>query len=392
MTFSGFWFKVPDELDSLLGLPPAQLKAYLVVTRAVQRDRNGGRLSVRQVAARARLNPRHAREALSKLCAAGLLAAKEQKGCTTTYTNPIIWRNGADCVPTGIQLPQAEKGNCVPTGIHPCIPTGTQDCVPTGTQHLESLECSEKSSSFEENGSTPPATTTTNSSQTEDEASAGAWYLKTETPGADWVPDDGPLGDWVERARNAMRSSRAADQDGNVTAKAVIAVVKPDRAITVECLKPFNCWDDFETWLKDTEKRGVAQRAKSPTWGLYAADARKFGESAKEQVQEAARIEAEEAERLISVSGMYAYESDGGWRQAMTDGSEDSRIRWVKNTSGRDMMTRAELKEWRARAEKALPNCPKCGNRGCHETSDFLHPDPCTCVWATVHGWRTEAA
>jgi hypothetical protein len=51
-----FWFRVPDVESGLMSLKPAQLKCYLVVLRAIQRDRNRGLISVRQVAKRARLS------------------------------------------------------------------------------------------------------------------------------------------------------------------------------------------------------------------------------------------------------------------------------------------------------------------------------------------------
>lgn len=63
MNFTGFWFRCPDELDTLLALPPAQLKVFLVVMRAQQRDANGGKLSLRQIAQRAGLSYNHTQAA-----------------------------------------------------------------------------------------------------------------------------------------------------------------------------------------------------------------------------------------------------------------------------------------------------------------------------------------
>lgn len=54
-------------------LAPAELKVYLVVTHAIQRDRNVGLLAVSQVAKRADLSEPHARKAIETLCQRGLL-------------------------------------------------------------------------------------------------------------------------------------------------------------------------------------------------------------------------------------------------------------------------------------------------------------------------------
>jgi hypothetical protein len=132
MTFSGFWFKVPDELDTLMGLPPAQLKVFLVVCRAEQRDRNKGLLSVRQIAERARLSYQYACIAANALCGRGLVAAEKSDGRTTLYGVPVQWKGGPNCSSTVEQ----SGGNC--------SSTGEQHCSTTGEQHLESLESSSK--------------------------------------------------------------------------------------------------------------------------------------------------------------------------------------------------------------------------------------------------------
>ncbi len=85
-----------------MSLPPAELKCYLVVARAIQRDRNGGKISVRQVSERARVSLRHAHDALTRLVAAGLLRGELKPGATTTYSLPHAWNTG-NCIPTGEQ-------------------------------------------------------------------------------------------------------------------------------------------------------------------------------------------------------------------------------------------------------------------------------------------------
>src|SRR5712691_5976467 len=58
-----YWFRVPDDEAALMSLRPAELKCYLVVTRAIQRDRNGGKIAERQVLQRAGVSLRHAHDA-----------------------------------------------------------------------------------------------------------------------------------------------------------------------------------------------------------------------------------------------------------------------------------------------------------------------------------------
>lgn len=37
-----YWWRIPDIEDVLMSLRPAELKCYLIITRAIQRDRNAG--------------------------------------------------------------------------------------------------------------------------------------------------------------------------------------------------------------------------------------------------------------------------------------------------------------------------------------------------------------
>jgi hypothetical protein len=131
-----YWWRLPDDEDALMSLRPAELKCYLVVVRAIQRDRHQGKLSIRQIAERANLNPKHVHSAIAILVDLGMLARDGKPGTTAVYQLPFQWRNRT---PTGEQLnwhPEAE-------GEQQCMPVGEQNCTPTGEQHLELLEFSE---------------------------------------------------------------------------------------------------------------------------------------------------------------------------------------------------------------------------------------------------------
>jgi len=141
-----FWFRFPEDETLFMTLRPAELKCYLVVVRAIQRDRNGGKISERQIAARACVAPRHAHDALARLVELGRLRRDGTPGSVTTYALPFAW-NGPNCIPTGERSKQVEQSDRTPTGKQldrrqqgVCAPVGIQHCTPRGEQHLESSE------------------------------------------------------------------------------------------------------------------------------------------------------------------------------------------------------------------------------------------------------------
>ena len=124
-SFSGYFFKAPSEIEMLMQLSPAELKVYLVVIHAIQRDRNGGLLAISQIAKRTNLSERHARKAIESLCqrrflirinratSVELSRKEEWNGRTVTYANPIQWK-------------QKDTSNPVPTGER----SGPEDDAP----------------------------------------------------------------------------------------------------------------------------------------------------------------------------------------------------------------------------------------------------------------------
>lgn len=142
--FSGYWFRLPAELDRLMALSNAELRAYIVAQHAIQRDRNRGQLSVRKMAERARLSPQHACKAAQALPSKGYLIAQKSPGKTTVYSSPVRWKDRADHSPTGEQYGQEATTRCSPPGEQlgrqgeqQCSPSGAQNHSPTGEQHSE---------------------------------------------------------------------------------------------------------------------------------------------------------------------------------------------------------------------------------------------------------------
>jgi hypothetical protein len=172
--FTGFFFKVPSELKVLIQLPPAELKVYLVVTHAIQRDRNGGLLAISQIAKRANLSERHARKTIESVChhrllirvnrvtGAELTRKEEWNGRTVTYANPIQWKqkdtsnpgptgqrsrpddDGADrlrkAVTSQRESHRDEHWGPGPTGEGYLRPVGERYLRPVGQRHLEYSE------------------------------------------------------------------------------------------------------------------------------------------------------------------------------------------------------------------------------------------------------------
>jgi hypothetical protein len=141
-----YWFRVPDDEAILMALRPAELKCYLVVARAIQRDRNKGKLSVSQLAARADLSRHHAHKAVNRLVDLGILLCDGKTGTTAVYRLPVQWRTG---LPLG--EPSSEQnahkrppvGERSPTesvseGERLRSPVGAQTRTPVGGEHLES--------------------------------------------------------------------------------------------------------------------------------------------------------------------------------------------------------------------------------------------------------------
>ena len=165
-SFTGFFFKVPSEIDRLMQLTHAELKVYLVVSHAIQRDHNGGLLAISQIAKRSNLSERHARKAAESLCrrrwlirvnrvtGAELTRKEDWNGRTVTYANPIQWKQKDTCSPspTGQRSgPEDEKRNALRNGVMESQPPesdpgplGGGNLRPVGQRHSESsesLEC-----------------------------------------------------------------------------------------------------------------------------------------------------------------------------------------------------------------------------------------------------------
>jgi hypothetical protein len=128
------WFKVPDDIRTLTGLRRSELRCYLEVLRAIQRDKNKGQLSHREIAKRVALSPRHTLKALNALVVAGLLVCEVRPGAMAVYRLPFQFAGpGTEGTPAGQQIDEKRT----PAGSPECVPEGLQERSPTGNQTLE---------------------------------------------------------------------------------------------------------------------------------------------------------------------------------------------------------------------------------------------------------------
>lgn len=133
-----YWFKMPDVMADLRDLRPRELRCFLEVVRAIQRDTNGGCLSHREVARRVGISPQHACLALKELVVAGLLTRVVRPGSTAIYGLPFTLagegqERRSDCTPSGAQ-PKARRA---PAGTQYRTSDSNHQRSPTGDQTLE---------------------------------------------------------------------------------------------------------------------------------------------------------------------------------------------------------------------------------------------------------------
>lgn len=261
-----FWFRVPDDEPMLMGLKPAQLRAYLIVIRDIQRARNGGLVSARQIRDRSGLSLQHSHAALEDLVRLGHLRVKKKRGGVSRYGLPFAWQR-RDCSPTG----EHQEGNdCSPVGEHltepgeqlgehHCSPTGERKCSPTGEQPLESLESSElkseePSSSSQDSGLINSAASAKQRPTEEEEASLSS-KPKTKTPDRHWwKPED------LETAAGILKRTHGE-----------FSMFKnPDPPTVIAMLRNMLSLDDLKLWL-DSSSTLLRTRK---DWGGFVADSR----------------------------------------------------------------------------------------------------------------------
>lgn len=245
-----YWYRMPD-CSWLLKLPAAQLRCYLVILRAIQRDRNHGKISLRQICERTGLSLSSVQEAVTALVELGCLKRIGEPGKTAEYSLPFSWRTSQSArqpdrssrtVPSDDCTSVAEQSN--PQKVPGCTTTGERHCTPVGEQHLESLDSLEKSSSEEArtSGVGVQVATTTLPSQHAQKRKSRWW-----TPAQFEDAQDGLKKHW----RRGLY---------------------PPEGLTAELLSEFYDYDEFLAWLWDLRRRVEAKKIRS--WGFYLTDAR----------------------------------------------------------------------------------------------------------------------
>jgi len=158
--FSGYWFKVPSETDALMRLKPLELKVYLVIARAIQRDLNKGLISIRQIQERTHSGSLGCtQEAVDAVCSGGFFTRHNPK-TGTKLTDPEDWKAREVEYRLNIEWKQSNADNCsaVPEQLRAqgenrdvlsnasmphtanCSAVPEQNCSAVPEQHSESSE------------------------------------------------------------------------------------------------------------------------------------------------------------------------------------------------------------------------------------------------------------
>jgi predicted transcriptional regulator len=141
-----YWWRLPDDLEMLMSLTPAELRCFMIVMHAIQRDRNEGEISLPQIAERAQVSRKTAQQALASLITRGRLNCEKRQGATAVYRLPFSWVQKENRSPTGDQLAPTGDHHASPKCAQRRSPTGDEDRSPAGDPHLQSPEDSESAS------------------------------------------------------------------------------------------------------------------------------------------------------------------------------------------------------------------------------------------------------
>lgn len=246
-----YWFRLPDEIEYLMSLKPAELRVYLVIAHSIQKDRHAGLLSDRQIAKRAGIGVRHVCRGKKRLLLDGKIIVEVQPGRTAKYRLPHGWKT-TNCVPVGIQLAEPEHGaNCAPEGI--------QHCAPVGIQTLESLDHHQRRKK------------------------------KREVPAVDFSGTDD------EKPENRLKRRLTARHGETVDAADVIGLIKAELAKGNIALTDF----------LDRDKTATTGTLTNPT-GHYRSLARRMVREERARVQEAVTglsLAIEQAKAVTPVNG-----------------------------------------------------------------------------------------
>lgn len=108
--------------------------------------------------------------------------------------------------------------------------------------------------------------------------------------------DRGAALDYARDALWASVASSRAKSEGITQTAALKTTKAPDKSITSDILAAFQCPEDFETWIADTESRNLANKAREPhaPYALYRQDAKIRAEDIADDRVKAERLAVEE--------------------------------------------------------------------------------------------------
>lgn len=151
-TEGDLWFKMPADISLLTGLPPSEIKAYIVIAHDIQRGRGAGRLSAADIAARVpRMTRSTAQRAADALVVRNLIHKEGNRpGVPPLYRLAHKFRgkreqSDAQDGEKGVSATAHVSENLYGNQHISCVPANTPTCAAASTLSIESKKDIEKS-------------------------------------------------------------------------------------------------------------------------------------------------------------------------------------------------------------------------------------------------------
>jgi hypothetical protein len=131
-----YWWRMPDKIDLLMNLKPLELRTYLVIARAIQRDRNKGLIAMRQIQERAHSGSLgRTKEAVDALCNQGFFSRHNPR-TEEAWKYPQQWKSRPVEYRLNFTWKQRDVSNCSAPGERNRSAGGEQHSEPSDSSQL----------------------------------------------------------------------------------------------------------------------------------------------------------------------------------------------------------------------------------------------------------------
>jgi hypothetical protein len=144
-----YWWRMPVDTDPLMELKPLELKAYMVISRAIQQDRHKGLIAMRQIQERTHSGSLgRTQQAVDVVCSRGFFTRHNPK-TGVRLTNPEQWKGRQLEYRLTLKWKQRDADACSAQGERrsaqaalerTCSAEGEQNRSAPGEQHLDFSE------------------------------------------------------------------------------------------------------------------------------------------------------------------------------------------------------------------------------------------------------------